>query len=124
MASDLDQAWESRTHGVDVPHDDAMELVKLGGRMLEVEDTGSGGVGQVGVVADHPSVEDVHLTKTRTQVECAWGRAAHDPSSVKAGQPANALVNMKRDRRSSGQYQKIRHRTLLPKFLTARRVPA
>ena len=48
-----------------------MELVKLGGLMLEVEDTGSGGVGPVVVVAENPSVEDVHLTKTRTQVECA-----------------------------------------------------
>jgi hypothetical protein len=77
-----------------------------------VEDTGSGGVGPVVVVAENPSVEDVHLTKTRTQVECAWSRVAHDPSSIKASQPANALVNMKLDRQTSGQYQKSRHGTL------------
>ena len=57
MASDLDQVWEIQTHGVDDPQDGAMELVKLGGRMLEAEDTGSGGVGPVVVVAEYPSVE-------------------------------------------------------------------
>ncbi len=78
--------------------------------MFEVEDTGSGEAGPVEGVAEHSSVkEHVRLTTNRTQVESAWGRAAHDPSSIKASQPANALVNMKRDRRSSGQYQKSRH---------------
>jgi hypothetical protein len=112
VASDLGQEWEIRTHGVDGHRDDAMVPAKLGGRKLvEEEDIGSGEVGQVGVVAEHSSAEEhVHWTKTQTQVECAWGQAAHDPSSIKASQPANALVNMKRNRRSSGQYQKIRHR--------------
>jgi hypothetical protein len=109
VASGLDQVWESRTHDVDDPQDGAMELVKLGEQMPEVEDTGSGGVGPVAVVAENPSVEDVRLTKNRTQVGCAWGQAAHDPSSIKASQPANVLVSMKRDRRSSGQCRKSRH---------------
>lgn len=109
MASDLGRVLGSRTHGVGDPQDDAMGLVKSGGRMLEVEDTGSGGVGPVVVVAENPFVEDVRLTRTRTQVGCVLGRAAHDPSSIKASQPANVLVDMKRDRQSSGQYQKSRH---------------
>jgi hypothetical protein len=100
VASDLERVWESRTHGVDDPQDGAMELVKLGGHMPEVEDTGSDGVGPVVMVGENPSVRYVHLTKTQTQVESAWGRAAHDPSSIKASQPANTLVNMKRDRRT------------------------
>jgi hypothetical protein len=67
------------------------------------EGTGSGEVAQVGVVAEHPSVtEHVHWTKNRTRGEYAWSRGAHDPSSIKASQPANALVNMKRDGGNSG----------------------